>query len=73
MSDTELSSDDWSLCLLMLLKCELIHDAVNAGLPFNITKKNFGFPEVFKDKEKLYAILQKLEDNSKVAWLREQR
>jgi hypothetical protein len=71
--DIDLRSDEWGTLLLLLLKCELLNDAVQAGLPVTLTKDNFKFPDGFSDKSAVRSIAQKIYHNESLAWLKEQR
>jgi hypothetical protein len=67
----ELSDTDYNICMMAIMKCQLIHRAVKVGLPCTLTSKNFGFPDM-TDEEEL-ELVDKLHEASELAWLRAQR
>jgi hypothetical protein len=71
MNMPELSDTDYNICMMAVMKCNLLHRAVKAGLPCTLTLKNFGFPEI-TDEEEL-ELVEKLYQASELAWLRSQR
>jgi hypothetical protein len=66
----DLTETDYNICMMAIGKCHLLQRAVKAGLPCNLTKDNFGFPEMTADEE--YALITKLYRASELAWLRSQ-
>ena len=65
-----LTDIDLNICILAIVKCNLIWRAAKVGLPVNITKKNFGFPDMTQEEE--HELLMKLSEQSEIAWLKSQ-
>jgi hypothetical protein len=68
---TELSEIDYNICLMAVVKCNLLWRAVKIGLPVNLDKRWFGFPDMTDDEE--HELIEKLLNNSQLAWLKEQK
>jgi len=69
--DAELSEIDFNICMLAVMKCQLLHHIVETGLPCSLTSKNFGFPELTDEEESI--LIEKLYQGSQLAWLKTQR
>jgi hypothetical protein len=63
-----LSDTDYNICIMAVIKCNLLWRAVKAGLPVNLTDKCFGFVDLSDEEEDL--LITKLYANSELAWLR---
>jgi len=68
-TDTELTQADYGTCILAITKCNLIMNAIKAGLPLNLNKDTFKFPDMTFDEE--HKLCMKLANNSEIAWLKE--
>ena len=71
MENHNLTEIEYNICMLAVIKCHMLQGWINAGLPVNLTKKNFGFPDMSHDEEEI--LVQKLYENSQIAWLRENK
>jgi hypothetical protein len=69
--ETELSEIDFNICMLAVMKCHLLHQVVEIGLPCSLNSKNFGFPELTDEEESV--LIEKLYKASQLAWLKTQR
>ena len=67
----ELTDVEYNICLLAVMKCNLLWKLVKAEVQMvPLTKKNFGFPDL--TEEELESLTEKLSQNSELAWLRNQ-
>jgi len=66
----DLTDIDYNICVMAIVKCDLLFRAVKYGLPCTLTKKNFGFPDLSEDETS--ELIQKLRESSEIAWLRNQ-
>jgi hypothetical protein len=69
--NNELTEEDLSICMLAVMKCDLLRRVVEVGLPCSLTSKNFGFPQLTEEEKSI--LIEKLYRNSQVAWLKTQR
>jgi hypothetical protein len=69
---SDLSEVEYNICMLAVMKCDLLWRLIKSGLPISpLTEKNFGFPDM--TNEEVSALVEKLYENSQLAWLKEQR
>jgi hypothetical protein len=67
----ELTEVEYNICMMAVMKCNLLWKAIQAGLPLvPLTDKNFGFPTMTQEEES--ELVEKLYQNSELAWLRNQ-
>jgi hypothetical protein len=69
---SELSEVEYNICMMAVLKCDLLWRVIKSGLPLSpLTEKNFGFPDM--TNEEVSVLVEKLHQLSQIAWLKEQR
>jgi hypothetical protein len=69
--ELELTEVEYNICLMAVLKCNLLHEITKSNLPMvPLTTKNFGFPDL--TDEELDTLTNKLCKNSELAWLKNQ-
>ena len=69
--DLELTEVEYNMCLMAVMKCNLLHEITKSNLPMSpLTKKNLGFPDL--TEEELETLTTKLCKCSELAWLKSQ-
>ena len=67
----ELTEVEYNICMMAVMKCNLLWRLVKADVQMvPLTKKNFGFPDLTEEEES--QLIEKLYQNSELAWLRKQ-
>jgi len=68
-TDTELTKDEYNLCVLAITRCNMLMNAIKTDGGFDINKDTFKFPDMTSEEEK--KLCMKLFNNAEIAWLKE--
>jgi hypothetical protein len=67
----ELTETDYNICIMAVMKCQILRKYSESGLPITLDDKSFGFAKMSDEEES--ALIAKLHSASQVAWLKEQK